>query len=109
MAKAGGLLIRNWPTKPPRWHVHLTPTSASWPIRVERLFALIIEKKIRRRTYHSVVALCADIFSFIEQHNADPKPFHRTKPADDIVRLIESFCLQSASQRTMLRISGSRR
>ena len=85
-------LIRKWLTKRPRWHVHLTPTSASWLNQVERFFALITERKIRRGIYRSVVALRADILSFIERHNADPKPFRWTKSADDILRSIERFC-----------------
>jgi transposase len=85
-------LIRNWLAKRPRWHVHLTPTSASWLNQVERFFALITERKIRRGIYRSVVALRADISSFIERHNADPKPFRWTKSADDILRSIERFC-----------------
>lgn len=85
-------LIRNWLAKRPRWHVHLTPTSASWLNQVERFFAIITERKIRRGIYRSVVALRADILSFIERHNADPKPFRWTKSADDILRSIERFC-----------------
>ena len=63
-------LIRNWLAKRPRWHVHLTPTSASWLNQVERFFALITERKIRRGIYRSVAALRADIRSFLDQHNA---------------------------------------
>ena len=63
-------LIRNWLAKRPRWHVHLTPTSASWLNQVERFFALITERKIRRGIYRSVTALRADIASFIDKHNS---------------------------------------
>jgi transposase len=89
-------LIRNWLVKRPRWHVHLTPTSASWLNQVERFFALITERKIRRGIYRSVAALRADIACFIERHNRDPKPFKWTKPADDILQSIERFCLYNA-------------
>ena len=85
-------LIRSWLAKRPRWHVHLTPTSASWLNQVERFFALITERKIRRGIYRSVVALKADIIAFIDAHNADPKPFRWTKSADDILASIERFC-----------------
>jgi transposase len=85
-------LIRNWLAKRPRWHVHLTPTSASWLNQVERFFALLTEKKIRRGIYRSVAALKADIASFISRHNADPKPFRWIKCADDILASIERFC-----------------
>jgi len=85
-------LIRNWLAKRPRWHVHLTPTSSSWLNQVERFFALITERKIRRGIYRSVAALRAEITSFIEHHNAEPKPFRWTKSADDILSSIERFC-----------------
>jgi transposase len=91
------LLIRNWLLKRPRWHVHLTPTSASWLNQVERFFALITERKIRRGIYRSVTALRADIMSFLEHHNADPAPFRWTKSADDIIASIERFCLRNAA------------
>jgi transposase len=89
-------LIHNWLIKRPRWHVHLTPTSASWLNQVERFFALLTERKIRRGIYRSVAALRADITSFLEQHNADPAPFRWTKSADDILASIERFCLRNA-------------
>ncbi|MEH2507120.1 transposase [Bradyrhizobium sp. AZCC 1578] len=85
-------LIRNWLAKRPRWHVHLTPTSSSWLNQVERFFALITERKIRRGIYRSVAALRAEIMSFIEHHNNNPKPFRWTKSADDILRSVERFC-----------------
>jgi transposase len=88
-------MIRNWLAKRPRWHVHLTPTSASWLNQVERFFALITERKIRRGVYHSVVALKADIMTFIGLHNADPKPFRWAKPADDILASIARFCVRN--------------
>jgi transposase len=89
-------LIRNWLAKRPRWHVHLTPTSASWLNQVERFFALITERKIRRGIYRSVAALRADIMAFLERHNAEPAPFRWTKSADDILASIERFCLRNA-------------
>lgn len=102
-------LIRRWLAKRPRWHVHLTPTSSSWLNQVERFFALLTDKKIRRGVYRSVAALRADITSFIERHNTDPKPFRWTKSADDILASIERFCRYHApaNQNPMLRTSGS--
>jgi transposase len=88
-------LIRNWLAKRPRWHVHLTPTSASWLNQVERFFALITERKIRRGIYRSVAALKADITTFIDAHNKNPKPFRWIKPADQILGSIERFCLRN--------------
>jgi transposase len=93
-------LIRNWLAKRPRWHVHLTPTSASWLNQVERFFAFLTDKKIRRGIYRSVAALKNDIASFIGQHNADPKPFRWTKSADDILASLERFCRYNAPATT---------
>lgn len=89
--------------------MHLTPTSSSWLNKVERFFALLTNKKIRRGIYRSVAALRADITSFIDRHNADPKPFRWTKSADDILASIERFCRYNAPERydPMPRTSGS--
>lgn len=75
-------LIQVWLVKRPRWHVHLTPISSSWPNQVERFFALLTDENIRCGVYRSGAALRPDIASFIERHNADPKPFRWAKSAD---------------------------
>lgn len=85
-------LIRNWFAKRPRWHTHFTPTSSSWLNQVERFFALVAEKKIKRGSHRSVKALIDDIEAFIMQRNANPKPLRWTKSADDILASIERFC-----------------
>jgi transposase len=92
-------LIRNWFARRPRWHVHLTPLSSSWLNQVERFFALLTERQIRRGIHRSVVALKGAITAFIEQHNADPKPFRWTKSADDILASIERFCVYNVTAR----------
>jgi transposase len=89
-------MIRAWFAKRPRWHVHLTPTSSSWLNQVERFFALLTDKTIRRGAHRSVAGLQADIAAFIDQHNADPMPFRWTKSADDILASIERFCVYNA-------------
>jgi len=71
--------IRNWLAKRPRWRVHLTPTSASWINQVERFFANLTEKQIRRGVHRSTRQLEAAIKTYIENVNADPKPFKWTK------------------------------
>lgn len=76
-------LIRDWLAKPPRRHVHFTPAGASLINQVERFFALITDKQIRRGVHRSTQQLEADIRAFIDFHNADPKPFRRTKSADE--------------------------
>ena len=90
-------LIRNWLAKRPRWQVHLTPTGSSWINQVERFFALLTERQIKRGVHRSVADLQAAIAAFIEQHNADPKPFRWTKSADDILASIERFCLKNTN------------
>src|SRR5437870_1977619 len=89
-------LIRAWLAKRPRWHVHLTPTSSSWLNQVERFFALLTDKKIRRGVHRNIADLQADIAAFIDQHNAEPKPFRWTKSADDILASIERFCVYNS-------------
>lgn len=88
-------LIRNWFAKRPRWHVHYTPTSASWINQVERFFALLTDRAIRRGVFRSVAELERAIKAYIDATNADPKPFRWTKSADDILASIQRFCLRS--------------
>lgn len=90
-------LIRNWFAKRPRWHVHYTPTSASWINQLERFFALLTERAIRRGVFRSVADLERAITAYIAATNADPKPFRWTKSADDILASIQRFCLRSLS------------
>jgi transposase len=89
-------LIRKWLARRPRWHIHLTPTSSSWLNQVERFFALLTERQIRRGIHRSLTALHATITAFIDHHNVDPKPFRWTKSADDILASIERFCVYNA-------------
>jgi transposase len=84
--------IKAWLAKRPRYHVHFTPTYASWLNQVERWFALLTERQIKRGAHRSVVQLEAAITAFIASHNQDPKPFHWTKSADDIFQSIARFC-----------------
>jgi transposase len=85
-------LIRNWFARRPRWHVHFTPTSASWINQVERFFGLLTEQQIRRGVHRSTKALEAAIMDYIALRNADPKPFRWVKTADDILATIARFC-----------------
>ena len=87
--------IRAWLAKRPHWHVHLTPTSASWINQVERFFADLTERQIRRGVHRSTAELEADITAYIDNVNADPKPFSWTKSADDILAAINRFCLRT--------------
>ena len=91
----------------PRWHVHLTPTSSSWLNQVERFFALLTERQLRRGVHRSVAALQAAITGFIDRHNADPKPLRWMRSADDILASVERFCLRNTPpQQTRTSDSG---
>jgi transposase len=88
--------VREWLARRPRWQVHHTPTSASWLNQVERFFALVTEREIRRGVYRSVEDLEQAIQAFLEAHNADPTPFRWTKSADQIIASVKRFCLRTA-------------
>jgi transposase len=77
--------VTAWLNRHPRFQLHFTPTSASWLNLVERFFGLITADAIRRGVFHSVADLEAAIEAYLEQHNADPKPFIWTAPADKIL------------------------
>jgi transposase len=85
--------IRKWLGQRPRWHVHFTPTSSSWVNQVERFFAGLTERQIRRGVHRSTNELQAAIHAYIDSVNADPKPLKWTKSADDILASIKRFCL----------------
>ncbi len=87
--------IRNWFARHPRRHIHFTPTGASWLNRVERFFAPLTEKQLRRGVHHSTRELEEAILGYIETVNADPRPFRWTKSPDDILATIKRFCLRT--------------
>jgi transposase len=91
--------IRAWFARHPRFHVHFTPTSASWLNQVERWFATLTEKYIRRGTHRSTRQLEQAIRHYLDIHNANPKPFVWVKSADDILASIERFCLRTSNSR----------
>jgi transposase len=84
-------LIRRWMAKRPRFHVHFTPTYGSWLNLVERWFAELTNKQVRRGVHRSVAELETAIRAFIDAHNADPKPFVWAKTADQILTSIARF------------------
>ena len=77
--------VKTWLEKHPRFKLHFTPTSASWINLVERFFAEITSKPIRRGSYASVSDLEVAIYDYLLQHNTKPKPFTWTKAAEDIL------------------------
>jgi transposase len=90
-------IIQDWLAKRPRWHVHLTPTSSSWLNQVERFFAKLTEKQIRRGVPRSVEEFEAAINAFAATHNASPKRFRWVKTADQILASIARFCMYNAA------------
>jgi transposase len=99
--------IRDWFAKRPRWHVHFTPTSASWLNQVERFFALLTDQALRRGVHRSTAALEAAIHAYLDAHNAAPRPFRWTKSADDILANIQRFCMRTLETQGLQRTSES--
>lgn len=89
--------IHRWLVKHPRFHLHFTPTSASWLNLVERWFAELTEKQIRRGSHRSTLQLEAAIKDFLAQHNTEPKPFVWTKTADEILSKVATFCERTSN------------
>jgi transposase len=88
--------IRRWFAKHPRFHLHFTPTSASWINLVERWFATLTDKQLRRGTHRSTKQLEDAIKQYLEISNADAKPFVWTKTADEILDAVARFCLRTS-------------
>ena len=84
--------IRRWLVRHPRFHLHFTPTSASWMNLVERWFGLLTERQIRRGTHRSTRELEGAIMAYLNSNNKHPKPFVWTKTADEIFASIARFC-----------------
>ena len=85
-------LIQRWLAKRPRYHMHFTPTGASWLNQVERWFATLTQKQIRRGVHRSTRALETAIMEYIAVANEASKPFAWTKTADEILASVERFC-----------------
>jgi putative transposase len=77
--------VRAWLAKRPRYHLHFTPTYASWLNQVERWFAIISQRAIRRGSFRNVRELKQRIEQFIEHYNHDPRPFKWTATAESIL------------------------
>ena len=84
--------IKRWLTAHPRFHVHFTPTSSSWLNLVERWFGELTSKLLKRGAHRTVTALNQDIRAWIETWNEDPKPYVWTKPAEQILESIATYC-----------------
>jgi transposase len=90
-------LIRDWLAKRPRYHLHFTPTSASWLNLVECWFALLTARQLRRGVFRSTHGLEQVIRAYIAATNEHPKPFVWTKSADEILASIARFCQRTSN------------
>ncbi len=84
--------VRRWLNKHPEYVVHFTPTSASWLNMVERFFAEITTRRLRRGVFRSVRALRQAIMDYLDEHNQKPKPFIWTADADLILNRVSNVC-----------------
>lgn len=89
--------VKRWLLRHPRFVVHYTPTSASWLNQVERFFAEITTKRIRRDAFRSVKALEKAIKEYLAEHNESPKPFQWTATADLILKKVEEHCKRTSN------------
>jgi transposase len=84
--------IKRWLLAHPRFRLHFTPTSSSWLNLVERWFAELTNKKLRRSAHTSVRQLNSDIRGWIETWNDNPRPYVWTKTADQILESVAAYC-----------------
>ena len=84
--------VKAWLASRPRWHMHFIPTYSSWLNQVERFFALITDKAIRRGSFTSVKQLVQRIDHFVAHHNTNCQPFEWTATADSILAKLHRLC-----------------
>lgn len=89
-------LIQRWLLRHPRFQLHFTPTSSSWINQVERWFALLTEKQLRRGVHRSTLELERAIKTYLDTYNRDPRPFRWTKTADEILESLARFCSRTS-------------
>jgi transposase len=92
--------VKRWLQRHPRYHLHFTPTHSSWINQVERWFALLTQRQIKRGSHHSVKELETAIKQFIAAHNENPKPFLWTKSADQILENLRRFATETVKIHT---------
>ncbi len=83
--------VRKWLASRPRYKVHFTPTSSSWLNQIERWFAEITRKRIRRGTFRSLPDLIKAIKEYVRQYNRQPRPFHWVASASRIIRKVNKY------------------
>jgi transposase len=102
--------IRDWLLQRPRYHLHFTPTASSWLNQVERFFALLTARQLKRGVHRSVDDLEAAVLAYIDRHNAEPAPFRWTKSADEILARVARSCTRiiATHEASLLRTSEAR-
>ena len=85
-------MIHDWLARRPNFHLHFTPTSASWLNQIERWLAALTEKQIRRGSHRSTRELEKAINDYLAVYNEDPKPFIWTKSPDQILESVKKYC-----------------
>jgi transposase len=90
-------MIHRWLVRHPRFHLHFTPTSASWLNLVERVFGDLTEKRIRRGAFRSTKELETAIHEYLDTHNDEPRPFIWTKTAEQIFESLKRFCKRTSN------------
>jgi transposase len=90
-------VVKKWLARHPRFHVHFTPTYSSWINLVERWFADLTQKQIRRGSHRSTSQLVTAIRAYLTANNEEPKPFNWTKTADQILDSVARFCQRTSS------------
>ena len=104
--------IQEWLARHPRFHLHFTPTGSSWINQVERWFGYLADQMLRRGVHKSVQALEADIRTWIDRWNENPKPFTWTKTAEEILESLARYlekispAAEETSRKFTSRISG---
>ena len=82
-------VVKAWLTRRPRFHLHFTPTSASWLNMVERFFRDLTTKRLRRGVFHSLPDLVLAVENYLTRHNQAPAPFIWTAKASDILTKVK--------------------
>src|SRR3954462_14530210 len=93
-------VVHRWLLRHPRFHLHFTPTYASWLNLVERFFGLLTEKALRRGSHTSVPQLREAILAYVAAHNEKGTPFKWTKTADEILDKMRRFALRTQQVHT---------
>jgi transposase len=83
--------VKKWFAARPRYHLHFTPTSSSWLNQIERWFAEITRRRIRRGTFRSVRDLTSAIAEYIRIYNQNPQPFRWVASASRIIRKVQKY------------------